>query len=327
MNTKKPPSTYQVSFNELHTLLEREPKQILKFRTGITGAIQTFKLEKGLQATMWDCTFTKVVEMFYNTHDGTANTYYTIAFFLNMNGLKFANSTVPFHEDLIWDTLFVSSNSCLRMYVSPMTRIHCLTVSFSKRWFYDNILESDEAINHLRSKIDISEKLTLLEYMHSSERKMITALIGDALQKPLGCFYIRSGVLKIISDFFDKVKKGGAHCTATNRMDSLLIETEKLLCDHIATKLPSLKSLACKYGLSHSTLKRHFKQRYGMNLSIYFLKKKMEYAGKLLCGKKIDTIVAAHLVGYKNVSHFAAMFKKYYGSLPNLQGTTRSQTT
>jgi AraC-like DNA-binding protein len=326
MITKKTPPIYQVPFDEFHTLFERELRQPSEFGTGVAnGAIRTFKLEKGLQATMWDCTLTKGVEMFCNTSNGTANTYFTIAFFLNMNGLQFANSNLPFHEEFIWDTLFISSNSCLRMYVPPMTGIHCLTVSFSKKWFYTNILESDEALDHLRSKIDTSEKLTLLEYMHSLEKESITALICDSLQKPLGSFYIRSGVLKVISDFFDKVKRRGTHRTANNRLNSLLIETEKLLCDHITAKLPSLKSLACKYGLGESTLKRYFKQRYGMNLSVYFLKKKMEYARNLLCGKKADTIDAAHLVGYKNVSHFTAMFKKYNGSLPNLHGSTRAK--
>jgi AraC-like DNA-binding protein len=231
-----------------------------------------------------------------------------------MEGLQFSNSYIPFRENPIWDTFLISSNSCLRMYVPPMTRIHALTVSFSKGWLYNNVLGNNEAFEYLRQKIDTSEKLTLSEYMHASERKMITELIDDSMRKPRGSFFITSAVLKIISDFFDKIKKREIASDQNISLDDVLMEIEKLLSSPATAKMPNLESLACKYGFSESALKRQFRQRFDTSLSAYFTRRRMDYAMQLICEQKMNLTDAAHLLGYKNVNHFIAMFKKYFNA-------------
>ena len=201
------------------------------------------------------------------------------------------------------------------MYVPPNTRIYCLTVSFSKEWLTRNVLVCKESFENLRQKIDSSERFTMFEYMTASERRLARALVDEALEKPVSSFYIKSGVLKIISDFFDAIKERESVCfdnmSTNNMLDAVLAETEKLLCSHIRTSMPDLKSLACKYGLSESTLKRHFIQRFGLNVSGYFISKKMEYVRQIICEKQLSLSNAAHMVGYKNISHFITMFRKH----------------
>jgi AraC-like DNA-binding protein len=134
------------------------------------------------------------------------------------------------------------------------------------------------------------------------------------MRKPRGSFFITSAVLKIISDFFDKIKKREIASDQNISLDDVLMEIEKLLSSPATAKMPNLESLACKYGFSESALKRQFRQRFDTSLSAYFTRRRMDYAMQLICEQKMNLTDAAHLLGYKNVNHFIAMFKKYFNA-------------
>ncbi|HKG69022.1 MAG TPA: AraC family transcriptional regulator, partial [Segetibacter sp.] len=58
-------------------------------------------------------------------------------------------------------------------------------------------------------------------------------------------------------------------------------------------------------------LKRHFKKKYGVNMSTFFIRKKMEYAQQLINEKNTSVSETAFMLGYKNVNDFITMFGKY----------------
>jgi two-component system response regulator YesN len=95
--------------------------------------------------------------------------------------------------------------------------------------------------------------------------------------------------------------------------NSVICEVEQYLNSHIKGKLPVLKALAQKFSISESTLKRQFKKRLGVNISNYFINKKMEYAKQIMRENSIGVTDAAHIVGYTSVHNFITMFKKHYG--------------
>jgi AraC-like DNA-binding protein len=311
---KNSPPLFKIPFDDLHTLFSTgEEETFYTQPCNGKGLVHLFKLEKGLHARIWDCCFNKGMEMYNTSEVESRQPYFTIAYFLIMQGLQFANGAVLLQENPVWDTLFISSTSCLRMYIPPMAQTQCLSISFTKDWLLQNLLKDNIANKDLLKKIDSPETVALIEYMNDSEKKQVQELVGNSFKKPMGSFYLKSTILKIISDFFTKIEERESLSINHHKQDALLNEAEKLLCTYITGTMPCLKELSCKYCLSESTIKRYFKKKHGTTMYNYFINNKMEHAHQLINEKDINAAQAARLLGYTNVNHFVMMFNKYIG--------------
>lgn len=279
------------------------------------GYVQIFELEKGLQARFWDCRFNEEIEMYSDVSAQIESAYFTLAFFLNTEGLQFGRKGTFLQENVIWDTVFISAASNYTILIAPKARGHCLSISFSKRWLTDNLLKDNEAFKNLRENIEKTKSFSLLQSMTSSEKKFIHDLLEASWEKTLGSFYIKSAVLKIISDFFYTIKQRETLNTNNISMDISMVEVERYLRHHLTRPLPNLKDLARKFSVSESTLKRRFKKKYGVNMSTYFIKKKMEYAQRLINEKNRNVRDTALILGYKNTNNFISQFRKHMKSL------------
>jgi AraC-like DNA-binding protein len=149
--------------------------------------------------------------------------------------------------------------------------------------------------------------------MNDSEKRQVQELVGNSLKKSTGSFYLKSTILKIISDFFTKIRERESLSINNHKQAVLINEAEKLLCSYSNRTMPCLKELSCKYDLSESTIKRYFKKRHGTTMYNYFINKKMEHAQQLMDEKDMNTVQAARLLGYTNMNHFVKMFNKYTG--------------
>jgi AraC-like DNA-binding protein len=79
---------------------------------------------------------------------------------------------------------------------------------------------------------------------------------------------------------------------------------------------PSIKALSQYMGMCPTKAKMLFKQVYGYPPHQYFKKKKLEAAYQMIRETDCDMSEIGQKLGYKNLSHFSADFKKYYGVLP-----------
>ncbi|TVP63379.1 MAG: helix-turn-helix domain-containing protein [Nodularia sp. (in: Bacteria)] len=86
---------------------------------------------------------------------------------------------------------------------------------------------------------------------------------------------------------------------------------------------PSLLELAQIVGVSDRTLKRGFPQLFGTTVLSYLTDKRMNLAQQLLCQGNTTVAEVANKIGYSNLGHFAAVFKRKFGILPSqcLAGT------
>lgn len=74
-------------------------------------------------------------------------------------------------------------------------------------------------------------------------------------------------------------------------------------------------SLAATAGVSLRTLQRHFKSRYGITVSDWLKKVRMqEAAHRVRAGDRVKEIAID--LGYKQLSHFSREFKRKYGASP-----------
>ncbi len=305
----------KVPFHKLIDLFiqKSEHRFILDPLTG-NGSVQIFEVERGLQARFWDCCFNQEIQTYSELASELDNSYFTLAFFLNMQGLQFTNRGTVLPENIIWDTVFISAVCDYKIHVALKTTVHCMSISFSKKWLNNNVFEDNEAFDKLKGQLNTIESCSILESMTSSEKKVIQELLEASWEKSFGSFYIKSAVLKIVCDFFYKLKAKQTFNKSNVSPGTSIVEVERYLCDHLLLPLPNLKHLAGKFSVSEPTLKRHFKKRYGVNMSTYFTKKKMEYAQQLMHEKDKSVRETAFMLGYKHVNNFIAMFKKHIKS-------------
>ena len=171
------------------------------------------------------------------------------------------------------------------MRIAPHSHVCCLSISFSKKWLDNNVLTDSKAFKSLREKIEAHKSFSLLESMNGSEKEAVQELLNASSKKSFGLFYVKCQILKIACDFFYKIREREIF-TNNPCLDALMSEVEAYLCNHHTGQLPNLKDLAHHFSISESTLKRHFKKRYGVNLSTYFYQNKMKYAQHLINEKR-----------------------------------------
>lgn len=78
----------------------------------------------------------------------------------------------------------------------------------------------------------------------------------------------------------------------------------------------SLERIADQVHLSANYVSTLFKKHYGMNISDYMIKIRMEHAARLLTDTNFKTYEIAERVGYTNSQYFSVLFKKSYGITP-----------
>ena len=121
-----------------------------------------------------------------------------------------------------------------------------------------------------------ADTFLLFELMTSSEKQEVKELLDRSSSNSLGTFYVKTAVLKIICEFFNKMKGQDLLKAHSMPVHALMCEVEKYLIRQSAGKLPNLKELGKRFSISESTLKRHFKKRFGVTISTYFTEKKMQ---------------------------------------------------
>jgi AraC-like DNA-binding protein len=274
------------------------------------GNVQLFNLERGLQARIWNCYFFKDVELYTQQVATDGHPYYTLINFMDTQGVQLINSldNTPFGKP--WDQLFLSAVSDYQLHIQANIRLHCLSISFSKNWLLKTINENPR-LNAVGATLQCN-KIAMREMMNGDEKKWLGTIIGTVKNTPYKTFYIKSRAIKAISDLFQKLIVRSDLLMSNGQPRDRLMEIEQHLCSNIAAPLPDLKALAQQFHMSESTLKRKFKERYGVNMSAYFSKKKMAYAQKLMTEAGISLKDTATMLGYKNATNFSTILKKYF---------------
>lgn len=123
-------------------------------------------------------------------------------------------------------------------------------------------------------------------------------------------------VLQLKRWTFTVIQKG-IHCFQQTEQehDGIIAKILKYIAAHLKDDL-SREELAEKVYLNPSYLSRLFKKETGQSLSDYIGQVRMEEARRLLSQTNMKIVQVAEESGYRNVSHFAKMFKRMTGVTP-----------
>lgn len=162
----------------------------------------------------------------------------------------------------VWDAVFISSSTRFSIYIKPLTKVECLSISFSREWIVNNFLKRSQAFIHFEKKLTALHTEPLLASMTVEEKKGIADLVTGCLNKKFELFYIKSAVLKIISDFFKKVESQEI-LSLPDGGEQNLFDISKLFSGNNNDQKPDIKTLAAHFAVSESTIKRHLKKNMG----------------------------------------------------------------
>lgn len=177
--------------------------------------------------------------------------------------------------------------------------------------FEDNLLESlikDE--NKL--SLNLSNQILLQQNILLKELSEIT-LIEENIRD----LYYESKILELTYNTINNLNESSSKSLHfLNKKDiEALHKAKEILFENINNP-PSLKELAHKSAINEFKLKKGFKQLFGNTVYGLLQEYRLNKAKKLLEIDDINISEAAYLVGYKNISHFSTIFKKYFGYSP-----------
>lgn len=190
-------------------------------------------------------------------------------------------------------------------------------------------------------KIPLSRfRKILKEYLHTNDEIAIEKLVGRfakyaitpsvqiILQQLLNCpyqnamleMYSEGKLLELLSVYFSEIilqKERKPDCAIElSRIDRDSILKAKEILDRSISNPPSCASLSRMVYLSESKLTRGFKALVGMPVHTYVIDKRLKTALFLFEKGEARISTVADMVGYGNISHFSAAFKKKYGINP-----------
>jgi AraC family transcriptional regulator, transcriptional activator of the genes for pyochelin and ferripyochelin receptors len=172
---------------------------------------------------------------------------------------------------------------------------------------FRNILEGDYLKNYM-NRGNITPDI----------KNVVNQLFYPADNINLPNLYLEGKILELISLRISKMNlqdnKGKLILLSSEEKDRIF-EAKNLLIKELDAP-PTLNSLSKKTALSMNKLQAGFKEIYGLSVFDFFKEYKMQKARSLLEKTNMNISETAWAVGYINVSHFSAAFKKRFGILP-----------
>jgi len=154
-------------------------------------------------------------------------------------------------------------------------------------------------------------------YKPSPKTRMIaTQVLECRLEGTFRRFFMEGKALEIISAFLERAVDTGSSGVSLSRGDVERVREAKRLLLEDLNFPPSTEELAQTVGINQFKLKAGFKAVYGCTIFQALRKHRMEFARVQLNDTRMTVSQVAASVGYTNMSHFAAAFRREFGVNP-----------
>jgi AraC-like DNA-binding protein/uncharacterized cupin superfamily protein len=141
---------------------------------------------------------------------------------------------------------------------------------------------------------------------------------------------VKNALSQALLIIFEAIAEGGADDCLSPEINRNL----EFIAEHLTDESLSMQQLATQAGLSVSRYKSRFKQETGYPPADYILRKKIEWAKKLLANNTQSITDIALELNFNSSQYFSTVFKRYVGQTPSvfrqggrLQFTQSNRTT
>lgn len=152
-------------------------------------------------------------------------------------------------------------------------------------------------------------------------RVILQELHRDVNSHPLINIFTENRILllleKFLCNFLFRDKHSGKRLQFKEEEIAQLVKAENLLLEDFSKTPPTISQLSRFCTMSPTKFKNDFKALYGLPVYEYYQQHRMAYARSLIQEGDYAIKEVGIMVGYSNLGHFAAAFKKEYTMLPS----------
>lgn len=223
-----------------------------------------------------------------------------------------------FHRENTHNIIY-TSNYKATFKIPAFEKINYFSIILSKD-FYCNIINEDWELHQKFSRNILLKKSSYLTSNYSAFTPDIQWVIHEIKncnrKGALKRMYIETKIKELLILQFEALMEKKAPKDLVDEDDYVKLQEAKLILNNDYVDAPTLPELSRMISLNEFKLKKGFKACYGITVRSYIIELRMKRAKELLQSKSISVSEVAYKCGYKDVSHFSAAFKNFYGYSP-----------
>ncbi|OXA90494.1 helix-turn-helix domain-containing protein [Flavobacterium hercynium] len=186
--------------------------------------------------------------------------------------------------------------------------------------FYLQLINKNWKLHQKFSKNILAKKSTYFSTHYipfsSGVQWIIHEIKNCTLQEDLKRMYIETKIKELLILQLEALTHKPTPIEQIDEEDLKKLQEAKVILDVNYAKSPSLPELSRMISLNEFKLKKGFKACFNTTVKSYVIKLRMEHAKELFKNKAATVSEVAYKCGYKDVSHFSAAFKSFYGFSP-----------
>ena len=203
--------------------------------------------------------------------------------------------------------------------IPALEEINCMSIVLSPD-FYSKLINEDWGLHKKFSKNINQKKTGYLTPKYAPFNSGIQWIIHEikncSYEGSMRKMYLEAKIKELLIFQLDSlIEKPQTEAQIAEEDLSKLLKA-KLILEKNFTNAPSLSELSRLISLNEFKLKKGFKSCFETTVKGYVTKLRMEYAKDLFKNKTSNVGEVAYKCGYKDVSHFSAAFKFFYGFTP-----------
>ncbi|MEM1321576.1 MAG: AraC family transcriptional regulator [Bacteroidota bacterium] len=189
------------------------------------------------------------------------------------------------------------------------------------RSFFEKYLFGHSAFDYFQRQLNTNSTAQLSQHNQRISPAM-HLIIREILQTQRTDFhkrmFVEAKVIELLMLQFEQfIENQGQRAYSLNKIDVERMWEVKEIISNNVHDTSSLINLAKQVGTNEFTLKKGFKEIFGITVFGYWQQLKMNEAKRLLLDYKLTVSEVSAEIGYKNPRHFSTAFKKYFGQSPS----------
>ena len=265
------------------------------------------------------------LELSKNTILNFESEFETVEMHFTLNGhvvtdsdyFKDSISFSPGSHNVFYTNGFKGTTNWSSRYPLRMFEIN-MTPGFVEKY----IPEGHQLFDAFRKAMENQQSAMLSKHNYPITLDMYT-LINDIIQcTRVGLFkriFLESKVIALLLLQLEQINsfdaKGSFKSLKKEDVDKMYAVKELL--DMNFRKIDTLEDLARKVGTNEYTLKKGFKEIFGISVFQYWKGLRLDTAKSMLLDEGLSIQEVSRKIGYKNPQHFSAAFKKQFGIVPS----------
>ncbi len=285
-----------------------------------SGFMYTTDFESGISVLITESAFTE--DLFYERKALPNFEFFILR--VHDTAIK-STSTKPNEDtsgavDLARSMVHLTTSMVNTSYFLPAdTKTRAVNIVFDKQFLMET-LGIDCAEKFMTIFFSFYIKKSFVAQVDADYRAIINELTSDLNAHPLKQAFVYNRIMLILEKFLIKFITIDHQNKKTIQLKdgeiSRLVKAEMLLLKDFSVTPPTIEMLSKICAMSPTKFKNDFKSLYGLPIYEYYQKHRMMHARSLILQSKYAIKEVGMMVGYSNLGHFAASFKKEFGVLP-----------